>query len=249
MLNALSSTLKNESDDQSRNAPPTIPSAVAFAWIARTALQDRVERRARERLRRARGRRTSPRRPGATSPSSASDEEEQRHEREQREVRDHRREVRAAVGEELAHDSPHGARSMLGADGCSPGARRPDRDLVAGAPRRRRRRGRLACSARTLADEAAARAASPSGAAAARRGRREALRPGRRAARGGDARRAASSSSATASRLIAATTRPEPTVGLVFYDLKTLPALDRRAREAGAAQAPRRRRAAGDAAA
>jgi len=37
MLNALSSTLKNESDDQSRNAPPTIPSAVAFAWIARTA--------------------------------------------------------------------------------------------------------------------------------------------------------------------------------------------------------------------
>src|SRR5712691_5907411 len=39
MLNALSSTLKNESDDQSRNAPPTIPSAVAFAWIARTALR------------------------------------------------------------------------------------------------------------------------------------------------------------------------------------------------------------------
>ena len=37
MLNALSSTLKNDSDDQSRNAPPTIPSAVAFAWIARTA--------------------------------------------------------------------------------------------------------------------------------------------------------------------------------------------------------------------
>ena len=37
MLNALSRTLKNDSDDQSRNAPPTIPSAVAFAWIARTA--------------------------------------------------------------------------------------------------------------------------------------------------------------------------------------------------------------------
>src|SRR3954451_12292051 len=37
MLNALSSTLKNERDDQSRNAPPTAPSAVAFAWIARTA--------------------------------------------------------------------------------------------------------------------------------------------------------------------------------------------------------------------
>src|SRR6266567_201455 len=37
MLKALSRTEKNESDDQSRNAPPTIPSAVAFAWIARTA--------------------------------------------------------------------------------------------------------------------------------------------------------------------------------------------------------------------
>src|SRR6478735_1342325 len=37
MLNALSSTLKNESDDQSRNAPPTMPSVVAFLWIPRTA--------------------------------------------------------------------------------------------------------------------------------------------------------------------------------------------------------------------
>src|SRR6185312_4174920 len=37
MLNALSSTLKNESDDQARNAPPTIPSVPAFRWMARTA--------------------------------------------------------------------------------------------------------------------------------------------------------------------------------------------------------------------
>src|SRR6478735_4370558 len=37
MLNALSSTLKKESDDQSRNAPPTMPSAVAFDWMPRTA--------------------------------------------------------------------------------------------------------------------------------------------------------------------------------------------------------------------
>ena len=49
MLNALSSTLKSESDDQSRNAAPTIPSAVAFAWIAAHRVQDRVDRRARER--------------------------------------------------------------------------------------------------------------------------------------------------------------------------------------------------------
>ncbi len=39
MLNALSSTLKNESDDQSRNAAPTSPRAVAFDWIARTAVR------------------------------------------------------------------------------------------------------------------------------------------------------------------------------------------------------------------
>src|SRR6187455_2283603 len=37
MLNALSSTLKNESEDQSRNAPPTRPRAVAFDWMPRTA--------------------------------------------------------------------------------------------------------------------------------------------------------------------------------------------------------------------
>jgi hypothetical protein len=37
MLNALSSTLKNDSDDQSRKAPPTMPSAVAFDWMPRTA--------------------------------------------------------------------------------------------------------------------------------------------------------------------------------------------------------------------
>src|SRR5216683_188371 len=37
MLNALSRTLKNESDDQSRNAPPTIPRVAAFAWIPRRA--------------------------------------------------------------------------------------------------------------------------------------------------------------------------------------------------------------------
>src|SRR6059058_4830357 len=39
MLNALSSTEKNESDDQSRKAAPTAPSAAAFDWIARTALR------------------------------------------------------------------------------------------------------------------------------------------------------------------------------------------------------------------
>src|SRR5690242_14573409 len=37
MLNALSSTLKNDNDDQSRKPPPTIPRAAAFAWMPRTA--------------------------------------------------------------------------------------------------------------------------------------------------------------------------------------------------------------------
>ena len=39
MLNALSSTEKSESDDQSRNAAPTIPSAAALSWIARIAFR------------------------------------------------------------------------------------------------------------------------------------------------------------------------------------------------------------------
>src|SRR5689334_20789446 len=37
MLNALSSTLKNDSDDQSRKPPPTSPRAAAFSWMPRTA--------------------------------------------------------------------------------------------------------------------------------------------------------------------------------------------------------------------
>ena len=60
-------------------------------------------------------------------------------------------------------------------------------------------------------------------AGAARGGRARAGRRGRHARRSSRSRpaTAASSSSATASATIAATTGPEPTVGLVFYDLKT----------------------------
>ena len=36
MLNADSSTLKSESDDQSSATPPMIPSAVEWLWISRT---------------------------------------------------------------------------------------------------------------------------------------------------------------------------------------------------------------------
>ena len=113
MLNALSSTLKNDSDDQSRKAPPTMPSAAAFDWIARTALRIEStevlgnvfveladEERALVGL--------------MDEPEQRERQEEQRHEREQREVGDHRRQVRAPVGEELADHRSHGRGSMLG---------------------------------------------------------------------------------------------------------------------------------------
>ena len=108
MLNALSSTLKNDSDNQSRNAPPTIPSVVAFAWIPRTArriestdvLGNVFEQLANEERSFVRL---------VDEPEQRQREEEQRHEREKREVRDHRGQVRAPIGEELAHDQPHSA--------------------------------------------------------------------------------------------------------------------------------------------
>src|SRR5581483_8354830 len=82
MLNADSSTLNRESDDQSRNAPPTIPSEVALRWIARiTATMLEIDA------------------PG--KPEQREGEEEQRYEGQEGEVGDHRREVRAPVGEEL----------------------------------------------------------------------------------------------------------------------------------------------------
>ena len=114
-------------------------------------------------------------------------EEEQRHEREQREVGDHRREVGAAVGEELRQQEVI-ARSMhcvsVDADGCGAGTRRPDRDLVAdrGAPssstrghRRSPRRsattrgGRLAAARRSCCAAAEAQRAAEHGGRASSR--------------------------------------------------------------------------------
>ena len=101
---------------------------------------------------------------------------------------------------------------------------RADGDLVAD-------RGRAASSTPTatvhrltIADEASAKRfadAATALVAAALRGsagrRRHAARP----ARGRRRSTGASSSSATATRAVAAVTKPEPTVGLVFYDLKS----------------------------
>src|SRR5581483_10840958 len=79
-------------------------------------------------------------------PEQREREEEQRDERQEREVGDHRRQVRAAVGEELAEDAPH-ARQYARTHGRGPGDRRDDRDLAAGeigrGGRRRQLGGRL----------------------------------------------------------------------------------------------------------
>ena len=174
--------------------------------------------------------------------SSDEREEGQRHEREQREVRDHRGEVRAAVGEELLDEPPfspaHRRGSIVQRRDCRAGARRPDRDLVAGrggrALRREGRRGRVDARrpgepfVRAVQDLLAA-------AGEARRGLAE-------PARGGDGRRAASSSSATARR--ASPRRPARSrrSALVFYDLKTRPALRRPAEAKKPARRARRRR-------
>ena len=115
-----------------------------------------------------------------------------------------------------------GARSMLRRRGRSPGARRPDGDLVAG-------RGTWpsidADGAVTGLDARATSAAAERFAdgvdAARRRGRR-----GARGARLSLAQLEAATLDGSVfvvrdgERMIAATTTPEPTVGLVFYDLK-----------------------------
>ena len=132
MLNALSSTLNSESDDQARKSPPTRPSAAAFCWMARTAVRiestdvlgktfDELadEERVLVGL--------------VDEPEQRQCEEEERHEGEEREVGDHRGEVRSAIGEELGDHRPHLRGSMLGSDGREPRDQRAHRDLAAGA--------------------------------------------------------------------------------------------------------------------
>src|SRR6478672_4044675 len=109
MLNADSRTLKKESDDQTRKAAPRIPIEVALLWIVRITLTilelgDEVARLVHP----------------ARQPEQREREEEERHEREQREVGDHRREVRAPVGEELRE----GLAQMHGGSVCCRWTRR-----------------------------------------------------------------------------------------------------------------------------
>ena len=100
MLNADSSALKSESDDQSSATPPTIPSVAALSWTRWTSVRMLFERRGRERA--AELLHEEVRRVGAVDEAEQRErEEDERHEREQREVGDHRGEVGAAVGEEL----------------------------------------------------------------------------------------------------------------------------------------------------
>ena len=230
MLNALSSTLKSESDDQSRNAPPTIPSAAALCLDR----SHRVRIESSEVLGNVRWSSRTKNESGVgvvRGPSRASERKSERHEREQREVRDHRREVRAAVGEELPQDRSHG-RQYAQRHGCRSGSRRSHRDLArrslqVGDPRPGRvdsGRDRTRCRPR---------------------------RAVRRRRAGGCSRRPIGSRSRAAcaeltqleastldgsvfvvrrdGRLIAATTRSDPTVGLDLLRPQALPRQHRRA--------------------
>ena len=103
MLNADSSTLKSESDDQRRKTPPTIPRVAALSctrWTSERMLSTELLGNARlelldEEVRRVRA---------VDEAEQREREEDERHEREQGEVGDHRGEMRAAVGEELRQE-------------------------------------------------------------------------------------------------------------------------------------------------
>ena len=234
MLNAHSSTLKSESDDQSRNAPPTIPSAVALSL-------DRAHRARRSSRPTCSGTIFGSSRTRKLDSSAWPDEpeqrereEEQRHEGEQREVGDHRREVRAAVGEELATICLTWRGSMLGADGRS---RRRIAELTEISSQIERGRDRRRRRASLVGSNARRRRRAPSGSPQRGASCSTQADGGRRDARRSRSSRPRPSTGSVfvvrdGGRTIAATTTPEPTVGLVFYDLKTLPALDRRSRPA-----------------
>src|SRR5262245_42603963 len=155
MLNALSSTLKSESDDQSRNAAPRIPSAAAFDWIARTAR--RIE--ATDVLGNVRWSSRTKNEPASarfTRPST--DSERKRSGTNDRSAKyasiAARCVPRSAKNFEPTPRSSSPSRRLLSPEagttpeyaqrhGRSPGTRRPYRDLLAGRRRRDPRRGRL----------------------------------------------------------------------------------------------------------
>ena len=182
MLNADSSTLKSESELQSSTTPPTMPRVAEFFWIERTASRIVCSERRRERaLELVDQEARLVEAPGEAEQRER--EEQQRDEREQPEVRDHRREVRPAVGEELVEDRTHCPRvwrrgPLVGsARGSGAGARGRNRDLVPDRGGGAARRGRGAARV-----ERRGRSRRASG----RRRRRPAARRGRRgvAARG-----------------------------------------------------------------
>ena len=224
--------------------PPMTESSVACSWIsvtasrmfstefsgnARSDLLDQVARLvllAREREQRER-------------------EEEERDEREDGEVGDHRREMRAPVGEELADDRVHGEGVYGRVLGLPPvEAAQALADLVEISSQIES--AVLADADGTVLGSTLGRRASAAEAIA-----REARRAPRGAADRGNptqvevdrSPRAASSSSRDDERLVAAVTGRDPTAGLVFYDLKTcLRLAGEEPRQTKKAAAPRRRR-------
>ena len=112
MLNADSSALKSDSDDQSRKIPPMIPSVAALSWIAwttRRIVSSELERERAVELAHEEIRGVGP----VREAEERERQEDERHERQEREVRDHRREVRAAVAKELGERLSHEAEYAL----------------------------------------------------------------------------------------------------------------------------------------
>src|SRR4051812_31375817 len=223
MLKALSSTEKSERDDQARNATPRMPSAVAFSRIARTARSSESsdvlgKARCSSRMKNepefawpAVLRTASERKSSGTNESSAKYAIIAA-----RCVPRSAKNLRAIARIKQQYAPPHG---------CSPGPRRPDRDLVAGRSRRDRRRG--GHGARDDDRRRRPRGTLRPGCGDDARGGRE---PPPDAGLPGLSQLEAATlegsvfvvrrESDSGPRIIAATTRPDPTVGLVFYDLK-----------------------------
>src|SRR6476469_4561557 len=231
MLNALSSTLKTESDDQSRNAPPTMPSAVAFDWIPRTAR--RIE--SSDVLGNVFESWRTKNDPSSALCSSATGASERKS------SGTNERSAKYAII--AARWVPRSAKNLLTTRltgrqyarrrGCSPGNQRSDRDLAHGATRRRDRGGRLRDRHEPV--RRSGRGAARDRREAAGRGGADAS-VGRRAARGGDAqrqrlRRTRRRADDRRDDDAGADSRPR------LLRPQDLPALRRRAQEVGPAQA------------
>ena len=229
MLKADSRALNSDRDDQSRATPPMIPSVAALSWTRWTRVRMLFERAARERALSSLTRKSDASarcaRPSNESARKTSGTNESNAKYATIAARWVPRSAKnfatepACGGRTRCRRHRASLRYSLRPDGRSSGARRSDRDLVADRGRRPLRRGRRSPARRSRTPAAAAFARGARRAARARRGR-SGRRRGGHAARGLDARgqRLRRPGRCAPDRC---DHRPEPTVGLVFYDLKS----------------------------